>query len=47
MAEKPLFNFNATMKSLGTTLLNSAKWQLASSAIHGIMGAAQKATGYV
>lgn len=46
-AEKPLFNFNSAIKSLGTTLLNSAKWQISSMTIHGIMGAAQKATGHI
>ena len=47
MAERPLFSFNSAIKSLGTTLLNSAKWQISSMAIHGIMGAAQKATGHI
>jgi len=47
MAEKPLFSMNSALKSLGTTLLNSAKWQISSMAIHGLMGAAQKATGHI
>lgn len=37
-AETPMLRLNKRLKDFGTTLANTAKWQIASSAIHGISG---------
>lgn len=46
MAETPMLRMSSRMKEFGTTLANTAKWQLSSSMIHGFMGTVQKAYGY-
>lgn len=46
MAEIPMLRMSSRMKEFGTTLANTAKWQLSSSMIHGFMGTVQKAYGY-
>lgn len=38
-AEAPIYQMNSTLKKLGVTLLNTVKWQISSSVIHGISGA--------
>lgn len=45
-AEIPIRRSNALLVSLGTTLANTARWQLSSSMLHGFMGAVQSAYGY-
>lgn len=45
-AEAPIFRVNNKIKELGVTLANSARWQLSSSIIHGLMGGMQKAYYY-
>lgn len=45
-AEAPIFRVNSKIKELGVTLANSARWQLSSSIIHGLMGGMQKAYYY-
>ena len=45
-AEIPLRRSNAALKEFGTTIVNTARWQMSSSIIHGIMGAIQGAYGY-
>ena len=45
-AEAPIFRVNSKIKELGVTLANSARWQLSSSIIHGLMGGIQKAYYY-
>ena len=46
MADAPVTRVNAKLKELGTTLANTARWQLSSSVLHGFMGAIQSAYGY-
>lgn len=45
-AEAPLMRCSARLKELGTTLANTARWQLSSSILHGFMGTIQSAYGY-
>lgn len=45
-AEAPIFRVNSKIKELGVTLANTARWQLSSSIIHGLMGGVQKAYYY-
>jgi hypothetical protein len=35
----PLKRSNALLKEFGTTLANTARWQISSSILHGFMGA--------
>ena len=45
-AEAPLIRCSQRVKELGTTLANTARWQLSSSILHGFMGAISSAYGY-
>lgn len=45
-AEVPLRRSNALLSQMGTTLMNTARWQLSSSLLHGFMGAISKAYNY-
>lgn len=45
-AEAPIFRVNSKIKELGVTLANTARWQLSSSIVHGLMGGMQKAYYY-
>lgn len=45
-ADVPLKTVNSRLKEFGTTLANTARWQLSSSMLHGFMGAIQSAYGY-
>ena len=45
-AEAPLFRCSNKLKELGTTLANTARWQISSSILHGFMGSVQSALGY-
>ena len=45
-SEIPVFRVSNKLKELGTTLANTARWQLSSSVLHGFMGAIQSAYGY-
>ena len=45
-SEIPIRRSNALLKEMGTTLMNTARWQLSSSILHGFMGAVQTAYGY-
>jgi hypothetical protein len=45
-AEVPLRRTSNLVQQLGTTLANTARWQLSSSMLHGFMGAIQSAYGY-
>ena len=45
-AEVPLRRSNALLTQMGTTLMNTARWQLSSSLLHGFMGAISKAYNY-
>jgi TP901 family phage tail tape measure protein len=45
-ADTPVTRVNAKLKELGTTLANTARWQISSSILHGFMGAIQSAYGY-
>ena len=45
-AQIPLKKTNKMMDELWTTMKNTMRWQLTSSAMHGLMGAMQKAVGY-
>lgn len=45
-AEVPLRKTNALLDNFKTTLMNTARWQLSSSMLHGFMGAIQSAYGY-
>jgi len=38
-AEAPLMRCSQRVKELGTSLANTARWQLSSSILHGFMGA--------
>ena len=45
-ADTPVTRINAKVAELGTTLKNTARWQISSSILHGFMGAVQSAYGY-
>lgn len=45
-AEIPMRRSSALLSQLGTTLKNTAKWQISSSVLQGFMGAVQSAYGY-
>ena len=45
-AEAPLFSINGILKQMGTTLSNTIRWQISSSAIHAFVGGIQTAFGY-
>ena len=45
-ADTPVTRINNKIAELGTTLKNTARWQLSSSILHGFMGAVQSAYGY-
>ena len=45
-ADRPMVSLNSKLKEFGTTLANTARWQISSSVLHGFMGAVQKAYGY-
>ena len=45
-AETPIIRCSNKLKEFGTTLKNTAKWQISSSMLHGFMGAIQSAYGY-
>lgn len=45
-AEAPVTKINAKLAEMGTSLKNTARWQLSSSIIHGFMGTIQGAYGY-
>ena len=45
-AETPMFQLNQKLKNFGTTLVNTVKWQMASTLIHGVTGAIQGAISY-
>ena len=45
-SEIPLRRSNALLKQFGTTLANTARWQLSSTMLHGFMSAVQSAYGY-
>ena len=44
--EAPLRRSNGLLKEFGTTMMNTARWQISSSILHGFIGALQDATGY-
>ena len=46
MADVPLKRSSKLLDELWTTMKNTARWQLTSSAMHGFMGAVQSAYGY-
>ena len=46
LAEVPMRNLNSKLAELGTTLKNTARWQISSSILHGFMGTVQSAYGY-
>ena len=45
-AERPMIGINSKLKEFGTTLANTARWQISSSVLHGFMGAVSKAYNY-
>lgn len=45
-AEAPIFRVNNKIKELGVSLANTARWQLSSSIVHGLIGGMQKAYYY-
>lgn len=45
-AEIPLKRSNALLTEFGTTIKNTARWQISSSILHGFMGSLQSAYGY-
>ena len=45
-ADNQVLNLGTKIKSLGTTLANTAKWQLSSSLLHGAMSAISQAMSY-
>ena len=45
-AQVPLKQANGLLTQFGTTLKNTARWQLSSSVLHGFMGAVSTAYGY-
>jgi len=42
-SEVPIIRVSNLLKQLGTTLANTARWQISSSVLHGFMGAVQSA----
>ena len=46
LADRPLVAMNAKLQSLGTTLMNTMKWQLSSTMLHGFIGAISTAYNY-
>ena len=46
MADTPVTRVNAKLAEMGTTLKNTARWQISSSILHGFMGALQSAYRY-
>ena len=44
--EAPLRRSGKLLQEFGTTLANTARWQISSSILHGFMGSVQKAYGY-
>ena len=42
-AQAPMFQLNGALKSFASTLMNTAKWQIASTAIHAVGGAMSEA----
>ena len=44
--EAPLRRSSNLLREFGTTLANTARWQISSSILHGFMGSIQKAYGY-
>ena len=45
-ADTPTTRINKKLQEMGTTLKNTARWQISSSILHGFMGALQSAYGY-
>ena len=45
-ADIPMRNLSSRLTELGTTLKNTARWQISSSILHGFMGAISSAYGY-
>jgi hypothetical protein len=45
-AEAPITRINSKLAEMGTTLKNTARWQLSSSILHGFMGSLSSAYGY-
>ena len=45
-AEAPLIRCSKRLKEFGTTLANTARWQISSSMLHGFLGTLQSAYGY-
>jgi hypothetical protein len=45
-AEAPLIRCNQKLKEFGTTIANTARWQVSSSILHSFMGTLQSAYGY-
>lgn len=45
-AEAPILRVNSKIKELGVSLANTARWQLSSSIVHGLIGGMQKAYYY-
>ena len=45
-ADRPLVTINSKLREFGTTLANTARWQISSSILHGFMGAVQNAYSY-
>ena len=45
-ADVPLTRTNKLLSDMWTTVKNTARWQLSSSVLHGVMGAYQQAMGY-
>jgi hypothetical protein len=41
-----MIGINSKLKEFGTTLANTARWQISSSVLHGFMGAVSKAYNY-
>jgi hypothetical protein len=46
-AEMPIRKLNGTLQGMLTSLANTAKWQLSSSAIHAVMSGFSSMVGYV
>ena len=46
LAEVPMKRISAKLQEFGTTLKNTARWQISSSILHGFMGAVSSAYGY-
>ena len=46
MADAPMRKTNTLLKEFSTTLMNTARWQISSSILHGFMGAVQSAYSY-